>query len=423
MDLLFKNPNTDFGLYAKALKNGVCIGNVVDAHNYEITFQDKKYSYLPEESNQLDFQSYCSPLAVMDICSDFFNHLLKSKEEFEAKEITWLNTTQGAIDTQACTIEIPTFFVKSGWMRDGVFLLEKYLPQIKLKHSVGNNYHLRIESTSVFEGINLLCVVSVFTHLTNDYGVFIYVAEDFAQKYARIMTNIKGVPYFVFYLFIKRGIKNLKMFEVVKPIFEEYLAKNGMETELTFLSTHVARIEYITERMSKQLPILDVGCGEFLYYKKFMHKGFFQPYFAIDKEERFKELGETIASRYNENNLQFFTSLDKFSYEGKVNIVLTEVIEHNTIEDAKALLAHLLTYNFDELIVTTPNVDFNKYYSEDLESRHDDHHFELTAEEFKSMMNAAIVNNNFISVSFDYIGDKINGTQPTQVCIFKNLKP
>ena len=75
--MLFKNPHTDAGLYFKPLKNGVVVGNAVSAHTYEVVFQDTKYSYLPEESNQIDFQSYCSPLTVLQVCNELFTHLLK----------------------------------------------------------------------------------------------------------------------------------------------------------------------------------------------------------------------------------------------------------------------------------------------------------------------------------------------------------
>jgi len=47
MDILCKNPDTDFGLYFKPLKNGHIAGNAVDKHNYEIVFQDEKDSFQP----------------------------------------------------------------------------------------------------------------------------------------------------------------------------------------------------------------------------------------------------------------------------------------------------------------------------------------------------------------------------------------
>ena len=65
LDILHKNPSTDEGLYLKELKNGILIGNAVSNTEYHCFFQDLKHSYLPEEGNQIDFQSFCSPLLAL----------------------------------------------------------------------------------------------------------------------------------------------------------------------------------------------------------------------------------------------------------------------------------------------------------------------------------------------------------------------
>lgn len=420
LDLLYKNPNTDLGLYAKPLKNGIVIGNVIDANNYEIIFQDTKYSYLPEDSNTIDFQSYCSPLAILNICTEFFTHSLKSREEYASSTLSWLNITQGEIDTHTCEIIVPTFYVYSSWYRDGVFLLSKYFKGIELTHLVGRNFELKISTNSIFDAINLLTLVSLFTHITNEYGVFTFIDEMFATKYIRILTNLENVPYFVFYLFIKRAVKNDKQFQIVKPICETYLLKEGIEAKLSYLGTHHDRVKYISKKLDLNTSIVDIGCGEFIYYKKMMNLKFSKTYYAIDKEEHFERLGSAIATRYDSNNLVFYTSIDDCKTTEKVNIILTEVIEHNTVENAKELLKKALKFNFEKIIITTPNVSFNKFYADDLESRHDDHHFEFTEKEFEIFINDCIENNQSYSVTFDFIGDKLNNIQPTQVAIIQN---
>jgi len=67
------------GLYFKSLKNGQIVENAVNKNYYEAIFQDTKYSYMPEEANQIDYQSHYTPLAVLHICNELFNHILKSK--------------------------------------------------------------------------------------------------------------------------------------------------------------------------------------------------------------------------------------------------------------------------------------------------------------------------------------------------------
>ena len=419
LDILHKNPNTDFGLYAKNLKNGVIVGNCIDKNNYEVVFQDSKYSYLPEDSNLIDFQSYCSPLAVLHICNEFFSPILRSKTEYNAAIIKWLNKTLQEIDNKECEIEIPTFYINSNWAKQDNFLLSNYFENVKVTHMLGKNYQLSVKGNSVFEAMNLLNLVSVFVHITNNYGVFTFIDDNFSEKYARILTNISNVPYFVFYLFIKRATKTEKQFQLIKPVFENYLKKQGIDAKLTYYPTHLARIHFIVDKIDMQFLILDVGCGEFIYYKKMMKLGFEKKYFAIDEDEKFLEMSKNIQERYHENNLEFHGNLETFesNYNNeKVTVLLTEVIEHNSIESAKTLINRILKYNINQLFITTPNKDFNSFYFEDEdEMRHDDHDFEMTNLEFIDFINSCEIGN--YKVKFHQIGDLLNGKQPTQACI------
>ncbi len=418
LDILFKNPDTDYGLYFKALKNGYIVGNAVDKHNYEVVFQDTKYSYMPEEANQIDYQSYCTPLVIVHICNELFNHILKSKEEFSTKEISWLGITQGDADAEECIIEVPSFYIDSTWYRNNRFLLSKYFDGITVEQQSKRIFKLTITAKSVFEAFNLLALTALFTHVTNDYGMFTYIDDSLAQKYGRILTNIDDVPYFVFYLFIMRAVKSPRQFEELKPIFEKYLSKNGLEADLVLQGTHQERVRFITDQLELDIPVLDIGCGEFIYYKKMMNKGFTAPYHAVDKDPGFERLAENVGRRYEQDNLNFYASLDGYIPNGQVNILLTEVIEHNSIKEAKELIKRALTYNFNKLIITTPNVEFNKFYNMDEDKRHDDHDFEPTQAEFKTIINGCLVSNDF-EVEYFGLGDTLNGIQPTQGCIIK----
>lgn len=101
-----------------------------------------------------------------------------------------------------------------------------------------------------------------------------------------------------------------------------------------------------------------------------------------------------------------------------MNIILTEVIEHNTPEAAEALVKHCLSLNFHKMIITTPNSLFNKYYfDEDPESlRHEDHHFEWTPQEFQDFIRHC-VGDTSLEVTYYGIGDRINGETPTQAVV------
>jgi len=416
MDILYKNPDTDMGLYFKSLKKGQIAGNIVDKHHYEVVFQDEKSSYMPEEGVQIDYQSYCSPLVALHICNELFSHILKSRDEYMQKEIEWLGRAQGEVDTVPCRIEIPSFYIDSNWYRKGQFLLTKYFNGLIVEKQSSRVYSVTITAPSVFEAFNLLCLVSLFTHSTNNFGLFTFIDDNLAQKYGRVLTNIRNVPYFVFYLFILRAIKTESQFLDLKPGFEKYLAEQGLQVDLKYQGTKEQRINFISNQLEMDLPILDIGCGEFDYYRKMMKLGFTAPYYAVDNDERIETLSRNVAKRLEADNLMFFSSLDEFQSQEKVNVLLAEVIEHNTVDDAKALIKKALTYNINKLIITTPNVAFNRFFNMENPLRHDDHIFEPTAAEFRAMIDECTAGKD-CRVEFFYLGDSINGIQPTQGCI------
>jgi hypothetical protein len=418
LDLLCKNPDTDNGLYCKPLKNGQVIGNVVGKNEYDVVFQDEKYSYCPEESNATDYQSYCSPLAVLHICNTLFGHILKSRKEYAGTVIKWLGVTQGEVDNTVCTIEIPSFYIDSNWYRNGKFLLSKYFEGIEVVQQSKCIFRLTVTGKSMFDAFNLLALVAVFAHVTNNYGMYIFIDDNLAQKLGRILTNIDNVPYFVFYLYIMRAVKSVKQFETLKPVFENYLAKNGLKANLVIEGTSRQRLTFITNILEHNIPVLDIGCGELLYYKKMMALNFVADYYAVDKNPDMEQIAANISRRYDDKNLFFYNSLDEFTSDEQVNILLTEVIEHNSMEEAKELISKAFSYNFNRVIITTPNVEFNSFYSMENELRHEDHCFELTRDEFKSLITSCIKGKN-INVEYFYLGDTLNGIQPVQGCIIK----
>ncbi|MDR2475289.1 MAG: class I SAM-dependent methyltransferase [Bacteroidales bacterium] len=415
LDILNRNPDTDFGLYLCPLKNGYIAGNAVSRHEYEVVFQDTKYSYSLDESNAIDYQSYCSPLAVLHSCNELFSHILKSRSDFAEKTIKWLGIKQGEADTVPCTIEITSFFIDSNWFRNGRFLLSVYFHEIETTQQSQQIFNLKITGKTVFEAFNILSLTALFTHVSNDYSLYVYLDDALVEKYGRILTNIENVPYFVFYLFTLKAVKSFNQFNILKPVFENYLATQGLQANLVLESTHRLRLLFILNLLEMDVSILDIGCGELAYYKKMMEKGFLAYYYAVDKDTDMERIAEAVSRRYEADNLAFFTSLDEFSTSDRLNILLTEVIEHNSFEEAKALIYKVLSLNFNKLIITTPNVEFNQFYSMERNLRHDDHCFELTRNEFQALINECVGETRH--VEYFYLGDNLNGIQPVQGCI------
>lgn len=411
LDILYKNPNTDQGLYLKELKNGIVIGNVISENEYHCVFLDDKKSYLPEEGNQIDFQSYCSPLLALNMMTEFFNHLYKENEVLNETVISWLEKSYNDVDDTKCTIEVPTFFIDSNWYKNEKYLLSKYIDGISLKHKIGNNFELKIEGATVREAIQKFSLVALFSHFTNRYAVYTFIDDYFIQKHITMFTNLTGIPYFVFYLFIKRIMRSPVQFEKFKPQLEAYFDN---EVQFVFTDTHQSRKEFICKEINFEEAVLDFGCGELQYFKLLNKKGFEQEYLAYDEVD-FKHVAEKIQETQSADNLQWIESLEELKgFEGQ--IILSEVIEHNSFEEAKALMIWIRdNTKFTRLFVTTPDKDFNVNYELAEEFRHDDHDFELSNREFRNLIDEIFPNQK----TFHGVGDCVKGIYPTSAVIIQ----
>lgn len=411
LDILYKNPNTDQGLYLKELKNGILIGNVIAENEYHCVFLDGKNSYMPEEGSQIDFQSYCSPLLALNIATEFFNHLYKENSALGETMISWLNKDYDSVDNQKCTIEVPTFFVDSGWYKNDKYLLSKYIEGIELQHKIGNNYGLKVEGATVREAVQKFSLVALFTHFTNRYAVYTYIDDSFIQKHITMFTNLVGIPYFVFYLFIKRIMRSPVQFEKFRWQLEAYF---NNEVQFVFTDTHQSRKEFICGQINFDEPILDFGCGELQYFKLLNKRSFTQEYYAYDEVD-FRHVADKIQKIEKADNLIWVEKLEELKdFEGQ--IILSEVIEHNSFEEAKSLLIWIRdNTKFTRLFVTTPNKDFNVNYEMTDEFRHDDHDFELSSVEFVTLIDEIFTNPK----SFHGVGDCVKGVYPTSAVIIK----
>lgn len=412
LDILYKNPTTDLGLYCKTLRNGVLIGNAVNKNEYHCLFQDTKNSYVPEGGNPIDFQSYCSPILALNMGSELFSHLYKEKEIVNATTLSWLGKTYSEIDTLPAKLIIPTFYIDSGWYKEGTFLLSKYIEGITITPKIGNNYTLIIEGKTIRETITIFSVVALFCHFTNKYSEYMYIDDYFIQKQITILTNLENVPYFVYYLFIKRLMRSPDQFKKFKPQLEAYFDNL---VQFVFTDTHQSRKDFICSKINPEEDVLDFGCGNLQYFKKLRKNGFTATYLAHDEED-FEATVDKIIEYENVENLHWIANKDDLKgFEGQV--ILSEVIEHNTLEEATELLYWIkANINFTKLFITTPNSEFNVNYEMTEEFRHDDHDFELTKQEFMDLIASIFPN----EMEYHGIGDCVNGVYPTSAMIIYN---
>jgi 2-polyprenyl-3-methyl-5-hydroxy-6-metoxy-1,4-benzoquinol methylase len=165
---------------------------------------------------------------------------------------------------------------------------------------------------------------------------------------------------------------------------------------------------------------LDVGCGEGFYAIPFAGK-IEGSYYAIDINEELLEKVKRKAEAKELDNLVTLGSVDQFleSYNGEqVDVILTEVIEHMSQDEAKQLIHQICAHvDFDNFIITTPNADFNRYYELD-DFRHDDHKWEMGEEAFQQWMRD-VIRETKLHAEFVAVGDGVNNMKTTQGVILK----
>ncbi|WP_079508746.1 methyltransferase domain-containing protein [Mesobacillus jeotgali] len=106
--------------------------------------------------------------------------------------------------------------------------------------------------------------------------------------------------------------------------------------------------------------------------------------------------------------------------KGKDVIILCEVIEHIDVDRLPKVFETILhDYRPKNLLVTTPNREYNQLYAMDTEFRHGDHRFEWTRKEFEAWCKERNSKGEYELV-FNSIGEENEQFgSPTQMCIFK----
>ncbi len=412
LDILNKNPNSELGLYMKEHRNGVIVGNCIDKHNYHAVFYDSKHSYTNYEDNQLDFKSHCDAKVVISMVNELFSDLIKEKEQVLNKNLSWLNKTIKDIDTEECIITIENIFIDSNWLRNDEFLLCRYIDGLVLTKKSSNLFQLTLTSPDIFTAINNISFITFLMAVTNE-DERLFLTDELIMKFIRILSNIKNIPYFVYYLFIKRClIYKTTVWDKVKPLLEKSLKDNtNLDCTFTPNDTHTDRIEYVKTNINLTNDILDFGCGEFRHFKKLAKLlDNEKTYYGYDIED-YSNLVNVLSERYPKSNLVFSTDINTVPKNKPLSVILSEVIEHNSLEEGKKIIQDIVNnFNVKQIIITTPNKDFNQFYNmAENELRRDDHVFELNYGEFLAYINSLKFNKAIKSIILDKLSDNVNG--------------
>jgi small RNA 2'-O-methyltransferase len=394
-----KNPLS--GMLLKSVRKGKAFGWFSDDHTYNVYFKDadNEVSYPKEKEEQFEYLNvsrYNTPLFPLNVISDYFNSASKKLHPEDIEGI------EHSITVNLVQIENKRYLA----------FFRHHFPNYELEWEelAHQNYRITVKTQkTIYELLNYSNTLFLFLSLMN--RTYFDMTDDLIEKYIRNL-NVIDAPFFIRYLFARNVLTKKDKFRRFKGSLEE---TTKYEIDFAFGNTATQRKDWITNHLSFNLPIIDIGCGEGAYTIPYSKK--IAPLFvhAIDIDEGARAKVKQKVARHELENIILYDSLDHFldnELEEQVDVLLTEVVEHMSEEEAAELLTKTIQkLNVHKLFLTTPNRDFNQFYQIDL--RHDDHKWEMNEAEFKAWLEAIIPSDGW-DLFYQGIGDKVNGIHTTQ---------
>jgi len=395
--IIRKNPSS--GMVVKPVRKGNVFGLYnKDNSKYLLYFKDAANEISFRENSEETFEymnktRYNSPMAAISSITELLASAFKQKIDEDIEGCNY-------------SIKFPILDIK----RKTLEIFKKHFENqfdINYKEIVFHNYEVTISTTQgIYELLNFTLLFLIYA-VGTQYNAE-YIDTEAIKKYMRCLEIIDP-PYFVRYMFKTHFFKSGKEFESNKSVLE----KSGRyKISLVSGNTLLARQKYVESNLNFVNNILDFGCGEGNYF--YLARKCPNFYFAYDRD--MYKLQEKLESK-KEENVILLDSLQNIS--GKVDIILTEVLEHNELEEAYKLLKNLCKMDFGSIVITVPNKNFNKYYGfEENDKRHDDHKFEPTSGEFKQIVFEAVKDLRS-DVVFSSVGDIVDNEPVTLGCVIR----
>lgn len=403
--LIKKNPhNEKTPILLKKLRQGVLLGTYKDLQTYGILFKegDNKNSFgRAEDFSYSNPEQYNSPLFVLGAISNFLDHPLKKLEDKDI--ITSHKLTVGMLRTPRGVKKIINTLSE--------YFKDKFKVELKEINDRNSQLIIKTDKTTLHEFLNFVNVFFLMVVVRDNHA---YRETEGLGRFISSM-NVIDAPYFVRYLFKTNWLRRSDDYHKYK----KELATEAIKFE--FGNTTLMRRDKIQSLMNFSYPIVDLGCGEGFYLKKFITKMENSSYYAIDIDpvelEKAKRKYESIKENLKQVKVDFYKNLSSLKEDGlpkDFSLLMVEVMEHMPLVDAKNLIKEVQELDgVRELFITSPNKDFNNFYllKED-EMRHHDHDYELTEQEFKDLMTELVDSENF-HMEYFYMGDKVEGIYPS----------
>ncbi|MFE4709608.1 class I SAM-dependent methyltransferase [Paenibacillus sp. NPDC056722] len=402
--LIKKNPGS--GMMLRPIRKGIAYGWYTDAQTYNVYFKDadNEISYKQHEQENFEYLNvsrYNTPLFPLNAMNEFFSAPLRVQDERDVKGY------EQTLFIGMIHIELVRY----------IHFFEKHLPDFtfEMSHLAHKSYSLTVKtSKSLYQLLHVAGVLCLFlSAFGNEY---IDISESILDKYIK-SVNVMDAPFYIRSLFVRNFLSSKDRFHKYKGELE---TTDRYDIQFAYGGTALQRRLHIGNVLAFDKSIVDIGCGEGFYAIPFAGK-LEASYYAIDIDEERLETVRRKATAKTIDNIVLASSIDQFleSYNGEqVDVILTEVIEHMSLDEAAKLIRQICTsIDFDQLIITTPNADFNRYY-ELKDFRHEDHKWELGEEDFQQWM-IDVIQDADVHAEFVAIGDCVNETRTTQGVILK----
>lgn len=395
--VIFKNPSS--GMQLKSMRKGSVYGWYNNTDRYLIYFKDgfDEISYKEHPNQSFDYLNklrYTSPIFVLNALSEFLKSTIK---QCHPKDVPSHNTFK----MYAVQIDPTTYKTLTK--------LTNFAPEFNLvfESKACQTYEVSISTNETL--YTLLNFVTVYFGLISAMNNHDFDLGEHLIERVIDATNIINAPYFVRYVINSRMIKGIKLFRK----FEKQLT--GPNMVLKYGNTAQQRRDLIKSLLNFDRTIVDIGCGEGSYAIPYatLLAGRTKDaiYYAIDIDEAELASLRRKASKKELTNIITMNSYTELDLE-ECDVILTEVIEHMEPEEATILIQWVLEHlNYHKFIITTPNFDFNKYYKIDT-FRHEDHHWEMTALQFKSFIESVV--HPDLTIKYLEIGDCVEGIPCSQ---------
>ncbi|MEK4325174.1 class I SAM-dependent methyltransferase [Paenibacillus sp. FSL R7-0312] len=402
--LIKKNPQS--GMQLRPVRKGIAYGWYSDDATYNVFFKDadNELSYKQSDSDSFEYLNvsrYNTPLFPLNAVNEFFSTPVKAQDE---RDIEGYEHTFYIHMVQVERLHYIEFFNKH--LKDYTF---------SLQHQAHKSYSLTITThKSLYHLLHVTQVLSLFLSIFGDE--YIDISDRILDKYIRSL-NVIDAPFYIRSLFARSFLTTRELFKRYKASIEQ---TEQVSIGLEYGGTAMQRRTFISSVLPFNKPILDIGCGEGFYAIPFAGK-IESTYYAVDINAELLEVVNRKAKAKQIDNIATFGSLDHFleSYNGEqVDVILTEVVEHMSEDEAAALIRQIIgSVDFAQLIVTTPNADFNRYY--ELEGfRHEDHKWEMGIDAFREWFTDTI-QGLAVEAEYGMVGDRVDEIRTTQSAIVR----